>query len=123
MKNEDGAVLTPEAGGGNPTISLSIIFGDTLLGGRCGEPNGAESLSLGAAPLADLHGVLWAGLALIVHRVMSKVRLPSLPLLCPRQPGRLLHFCAMALREPFGLETQQPPTLVAPLLIAGRDDA
>ena len=31
-------------------------------------------------------------------------------------------FCAMALQEPLGFETQQPPTLVAPPLIAGRDN-
>ena len=31
-------------------------------------------------------------------------------------------FCAMALQEPLGFGTQQPPTLVAPPLIAGRDN-
>ena len=32
-------------------------------------------------------------------------------------------FCAMALQKPLGFETQQPPTLVAPPLITGRDNA
>ena len=32
-------------------------------------------------------------------------------------------FCAMALQEPLGFETQQPPTLVAPPLITGLDNA
>ena len=31
-------------------------------------------------------------------------------------------FCTMALQEPRGFQTQQPPTLVAPPLIAGRDN-
>ena len=66
---------------------------------RTGVFPSAESLSLGA-PMADLHGVLWAGLALIVHRVMSKVRLLSLPLTSSSAPVSPVG-CSISLLWPY----------------------
>ena len=51
----------------------------------------------------------------------SQARLPSLPLPCPiNWVG--CPFFAMALQEPLGLENLQPPPLVAPPLVAGREN-
>ena len=51
----------------------------------------------------------------------SQARLPSLPLPCPISWVGCLFF-AMALQEPLGMENLQPPPLVAPPLVAGREN-